>query len=190
MRRLWALWMICSASLACTPRSKAVPPPKPAAPSTLVRGEEGVNKLVTQICGQPCDTALEGSASTLRTSVSGTMHMERDAVSCSVPGFFEEPATCSAVCVGDVPSVTSVLIDMGPIGPNTRSSLCMALERDRGEPTRGSCDDVCEGGMGCAWPQTDERAALEFVGHVALQCPGPQSSLDPNQSDGSNSMSP
>ncbi|MFN3185015.1 MAG: hypothetical protein ACE37F_23645 [Nannocystaceae bacterium] len=190
MRRLWALWMICSASLACTPRSKAVPPPKPAAPSTLVRGEEGVNKLVTQICGQPCDTALEGSASTLRTSVSGTMHMELDAVSCSVPGFFEEPATCSAVCVGDVPSVTSVLIDMGPIGPNTRSSLCMALERDRGEPTRGSCDDVCEGGMGCAWPQTDERAALEFVGHVALQCPGPQSSLDPNQSDGSNSMSP
>ena len=28
------------------------------------------------------------------------------------------------------------------------------------------------------------------VGHVAVQCPGTQSSLDPNQSDGSNSMSP
>lgn len=156
----------------CGPRSAAVPPPQPAAPSTLVRGEEGLNKLAKAICRRPCDSALEGSASTLRVSASGMMHMELDTAACTVPGFGEEPATCSAVCAGDVPVVTTVLVDPGPIGPNTRRSLCMALERDRGVPARGSCDDVCEGGMGCGWPETTDRAAVDFVGHLELQCPG------------------
>ncbi len=186
MRCQSAGWAICSVLLGCAQPS-AVPPPKPAAPSTLVRGEEGLNKLADQICGQPCDPSLEASASTVRASAAGVMHMELDTAACGVPGFLEEPSTCSAVCVGETPVVTTVLVDMGPIGPNTRSSLCMALERDRGAPTRGACDDICESGGGCAWPQTSDRAAIEFVGHLELQCP---SSLEPNQSEGSNSISP
>ena|GEM_PF-2278197 len=183
--RATVLLGLFSSALACGPQSSAVPPPKPAAPSTLVRGEEGLNKLAAEICGQPCDTSLPGSASTVRMSASGAMHMELDPVACSVPGFLEEPTTCSAVCTGEASEVRTVLVDMGPIGPSTRNSLCLALERDRGEPSRGSCDTVCEGG--CSWPQTEERAAVDFVGHLELQCP---SSFDPNQSDGSNSMSP
>ena len=159
------------ALLGCGPRSSAVPPPQPAAPSTLVRGEEGLNKLAAAVCGQVCDSSLQGSASPLHTSAAGMMHMELDTGACRVPGFSEEPTTCSAVCVGDTPVVTTVLVDPGPIGPNTRRSLCMALERDRGTPERGSCDDVCESGMGCGWPETSDRAAIEFVGHLELQCP-------------------
>lgn len=189
-RRTAALTIVLLAPLGCGPRSNAVPPPKPAAPSTLVRGDEGLNKLANAICGQPCDSALEASASTLRSSASGMTHMELDTSACKVPGFYEEPSTCSAICRGDTPSVVTVLVDVGPIGPNTRRSLCTALERDRGAPTRGSCEDVCESGMGCAWPQSTDRAAVEFVGHLELQCPHASSDLDPNQSEASNSMSP
>ncbi len=175
---------------ACTPRSSA-PPPQPAAPSELVRGQTGLNATAQDVCARPCDASLHPSVSTVRpTTAAGTVHVELDPAICRVPGHGEEPQACSAVCVdqGDgVPVVKMLLVDMGPIGPNTRAGLCRALERDRGAPARGSCDDVCESGMGCGWPQTPERRALEFVGHIELQC---SSDVEPNQSDGSNSMSP
>lgn len=117
--------------------------------------------------------------------------MELDAASCRVPGHTEEPTTCSAVCSGASKAVETVLVDMGPIGPNTRRALCLALERDRGMPTRGSCDDVCESTMGCAWPATEDRVAVEFIGHLEFQCSGgSDEASEPNQSAGSNSMSP
>lgn len=177
--------------LACGPQRSAAPPPQPAAPSTLVRGEEGVNRLIGEVCGQPCDTALAGSASTARTSAAGVVHMELDAASCRVPGHLEEPTTCSAVCTTPAKTVSTVLVDMGPIGPNTRRGLCLALERDRGLPTRGSCDDICESTMGCAWPASEDRVAVDFIGHLEFQCSdGSAAGLEPNQSPGSNSISP
>ncbi len=85
----------------------------------------------------------------------------------------------------------AVLVDMGPIGPNTRRALCLALERDRGVPARGSCDDVCESTMGCAWPASEDRVAVDFIGHLEFQCSdGSSDDLEPNQSAGSNSISP
>lgn len=117
--------------------------------------------------------------------------MELDPPSCRVPGHTEEPTTCSAICTGEAPTVATVLVDMGPIGPNTRRALCMALERDRGVPARGSCDDVCESTMGCAWAADDARVAVDFIGHLEFQCSAESAgALDPNQSAGSNSSSP
>ncbi len=119
------------------------------------------------------------------------MHLELDPAACRVPGYTEEPTMCSAVCAAETSGVSTVVVDMGPIGPNTRRALCMALERDRGVPTHGSCDDVCESTMGCTWPAAQARVAVEFIGHLEFQCSsGSTDALDPNQSAGSNSMSP
>lgn len=172
------------ALVGCGPSTSAVPPPPPAAPSTLVRGEDGLNRLVAAVCRQPCDSALVGSASTLRTVGGGVAHMELDTGRCRVPGYGEEPIGCSAVCEGAEQRVTRILIDVGPIGPNTRSELCRALERDRGRPSTGACEDAC--GSGCGWTPAADRVAVRFGGHLELQC----ESFDPNHSDGSNSMSP
>ncbi len=184
-------WWMLAVLLGCGPQRSSAPPPQPAAASTLVRGEEGVNRLIGEVCGQPCDTALAGSASGARTSAGGVVHMELDAASCRVPGHLEEPTSCSAICTSEAQTVATVLVDVGPIGPNSRRALCLALERDRGVPTRGSCDDVCESTMGCAWPASEDRVAVEFIGHLEFQCSdGSADALDPNQSAGSNSISP
>ncbi|MGH1340758.1 MAG: hypothetical protein ACRBN8_04365 [Nannocystales bacterium] len=177
--------------LGCGPQRSSAPPPQPAAASTLVRGEEGVNRLMGEVCSQPCDASLPHSASTARASAAGVVHMELDAAACRVPGHLEEPTTCSAVCTSEAQTVGAVLVDMGPIGPNTRRALCLALERDRGVPARGSCDDVCESTMGCAWPASEDRVAVDFIGHLEFQCSdGSSDDLEPNQSAGSNSISP
>lgn len=172
---------------ACVPTSSSAPPPPPAAPSTLVRGDEGLNTIAAEVCARPCDANLDAAARSAQISTSGVVHVELDPAACRVPGFGEEPHGCSAVCSGEPAQVSSLVVDMGPLGPTSRKDLCRALERDRGAPSRGSCDDVCESGMGCAWPSAPDRAALAFIGHLELQCV----SLDePNQSDGSNSISP
>lgn len=112
----------------------------------------------------------------MATPTSGSPYLDLDPASCSVPSFAAEAESCTAMCTVDARGqavVTSFTIDMGPIGPSTRANLCRTLERDRGVPSRGTCDDVCESSMGCGWPESEDRLALEFIGHLALTCAAP-----------------
>ncbi len=189
------LLLVASWTLGCTPSQTAATPPPYAAPSTLVRGDEGINALASEACAMPCQDPLPTFAREIRDSAGGVRFVELEPSRCLVPGMRAAPAECIATC-GPENQVEAFTVDFGPIGPNTRRELCQALENDRGVPARGSCEDVCESAGGCSWNQTEQRGELEFVGHVALKCPllatlqDPSDFFEPNHSDASNSMSP
>ena len=173
---------------ACGPTQTTATAPSGPAPSLLVRSDSGLNALANDACGRPCAGALPEYAREVGAAPSGARFMSLEPSRCNVPGFLNDPVECVATC-DDSDQVSSFSVDFGPVGVNALGDLCRAIERDRGTPARGECNDVCESAAGCAWGETDGRGALQLRGHVALQCAS-SAGLEPNHSDASNSMSP
>ena len=138
-------------------------------------------------CGRPCGEALPEYAREVGAAPSGARFMVLEPSRCNLPGFLNDPVECVASC-DDQDQIAAFSVDFGPIGVHALGDLCRAIEHDRGTPTRGGCNDVCESTAGCAWDPAEGRGALQLRGHVALQCES--TGLQPNHSDASNSMSP
>lgn len=140
--------------------------PRSAAPSTLVRGDEGINVLMQEACGKPCEP-LPTYARSIRGQSRIGLLLDLDTERCRVPGFHFGPQECTAVCRDA--RVENVLVDFGPIGRSTRLDLCLALEAERGAAAQGSCDEVCVD-QSCSWPETPTRAGAALEGSLQFSC--------------------
>ena len=143
-------------------------PPTYTPPPQQVDGDEGVNALAKEACGARCNDPLPLWANALQGQRGDTLFLEVEPLHCKIPGFQMIPMECVATCGAN--GMQSLTIDFGPVGETTQSSICRALERERGSPVQGTCGEACTTDTGCTWSATDTRPEVKLVGHVEVAC--------------------
>jgi hypothetical protein len=143
-----------------------VPPPED------VDGDQGVNALVEEACWARCNDPLPLYANGTKGQRGDTLFLEVEPLHCKIPGFQMIPMECVATC--GVNGMHTLTIDFGPVGETTQSSICRALERERGSPIQGTCGEACTTDTGCTWRATADRPEVRLLGHVEVHC-GPHS---------------
>ena len=177
----WPLTLLLG--FACNP--SAVPPSSdPTGPPKPVAVEQSELEAIASSCGTPCTDPLPTFATQVVSQRGGFTFVELAQPKCRVPDFELTPRECMATC--DASGLSTVAIDFGPLNPRYQKDLCELLEAMRGPPSRGDCLQIADGVL---WDATAESPRMQLLGHLELKCVQP-SPPDPNQSDGSNSMSP